>query len=246
MSNLFADHIAPLAGTIICTFMWLSSFTAFLEVRKKMSLGSLNTFPYAIMLLNCIGWMSYGIMTDDVYIFFSNATGVLIGLFYCCTSLALLYNKDSTDEQKRSHMLLERTVFIGCIVWLIMVFLVGIAYHTADGENSDTKDSLIVTVGWMSFSCSVAYYISPLSTLQQVITRKDSSSLYPPMIITNLFNASCWTVYGFFGLNAPSVWVCNLLGIILSVCQLALIVLFPPPKDTNEIKDQMKVAIAKL
>jgi solute carrier family 50 protein (sugar transporter) len=244
-NNMLADTIAPICGTIIVQFMWMSSFTAFLEIRRNMSLGSINTLPYGVMLMNCIGWMSYGIMRDDIYIFFSNATGVVLGLFYCCTSLALLYRTDATEQEKRSHMILERTIFIGFIIWLIMVFLVGIAYHTSDGEYSETKENLIVIVGWMSFSCALGYYMSPLSTLQQVMERRDSSSLYPPMIITNLINATCWTVYGFFGLHDPSVWVCNLLGMILSVVQLCLIVVYPKPKE-SDMDEVMKISIDKL
>lgn len=71
------------------------------------------------------------------------------------------------------------------------------------------------------------YYTAPLSTAIHVIRVRDSSSLYAPMILLNLLNACLWFFYGLLGDNNNIIiWCPNLVGILLSVAQLVLLILY--------------------
>ena len=70
----------PTLGTVICTIMWLTPLQSILKARRLHSLGTLNPIPFGVIVLNCIGWSGYGIMSQDFFIYFSNSPGILLGL----------------------------------------------------------------------------------------------------------------------------------------------------------------------
>jgi len=45
-------------------------------------LGDLNPLPWVFMLGNCCGWISYGLLTRNFFIFFANAPGFLLALWF--------------------------------------------------------------------------------------------------------------------------------------------------------------------
>jgi uncharacterized protein with PQ loop repeat len=70
------------------------------------------------------------------------------------------------------------------------------------------------------------YYMSPLSTLADVLRHRDSSSLTLPMSVMNVVNGLLWVVYGFVRGDA-FIWVPNGFGVCLGVLQVALCCIFP-------------------
>jgi solute carrier family 50 (sugar transporter) len=70
------------------------------------------------------------------------------------------------------------------------------------------------------------YYISPLTTLAQVLRKRDSSSLTLPMCIMNTVNGTLWLVYGLV-LSDAFIWVPHGSGAILGALQTLLCIVFP-------------------
>jgi solute carrier family 50 protein (sugar transporter) len=118
------NFLCPLLGVILANIMWLSSLKSVLSCRRSRTLGKVNPLPYAIIVHNCIGWVAYGILKLDYFIFFANAPGLVLGLYYCVTCLSVL-NIDNNSEQYRTfHDVLERIVFIGIVAWLLVFSIV--------------------------------------------------------------------------------------------------------------------------
>jgi uncharacterized protein with PQ loop repeat len=83
--------------------------------------------------------------------------------------------------------------------------------------------------------CFIRYsvYCVGLTKFVEVIKERDSSSLHPPTIFTNLANATLWTVYGYFAINDVNIYAPNGVGLILSVIQLILSQIFPRKQSSS-------------
>jgi solute carrier family 50 (sugar transporter) len=222
--------------------MWASPLRAILQVRKAGSLGSLNPIPFGItghtsavlpllffLVMNCIGWVMYGILRRDYFIFFSNIPGLVLGLFYSLSSISAL--SISGSEKDLSLRLTLETLLIGSVfVWGMVGMIVGVSLPP------ELFESGIVTIGFLGCGCGLAYYISFLTTMAEIVRTKDSSTLYFPTLLTNLTNATLWVVYG-SAIQDPVIWLPNLLGAALSVLQIALYFIYYPRQKSQQKGD---------
>lgn len=78
---------------------------------------------------------------------------------------------------------------------------------------------------------SLVYYGAPLSTMADVIKKRDSSSILLPLTLMNTLNACLWTTYG-LAIGDAYVFVPNGIGALLSVAQLSLCFLYPAKSNT--------------
>jgi solute carrier family 50 (sugar transporter) len=70
------------------------------------------------------------------------------------------------------------------------------------------------------------FYLSPLSTLADVLKHRDSSSLTLPLCMMNIVNGTLWLVYGLV-LSDAFIWVPNGVGALLGMLSTALCCIFP-------------------
>lgn len=126
--------LCPTIGTIICNIMWSAALPAILIARKELELGSLNPMPFLAMIFNCIGWTIYSMQLRDFFIFFSNCTGLTLGLFYILTSLRLMGRKDD----KKSKEMVE--LCEGLLVFIVGFWCLMVRRHEFDLEMSFDLD----------------------------------------------------------------------------------------------------------
>ena len=224
MSSVVTSLVCPLIGTLICNIMWLSPLPAVLEARRRHSLGALNPLPYGVTVLNCIGWTGYGIMRRDYFVFFSNSSGLVLGIFYSLSALSIMYKPGMGKDERQAHSYLEALVVSAFVMWLGVFLIVGIAASGFGTEQNYFNGSL---VGYLGSVCGLIYYSAPLSVMRKVVETKDSSSLYLPTIATNMGNALMWVVYGWFAVNDPIIYGPNFIGLLISSLQLGLIAMYP-------------------
>lgn len=215
-TNILTNIVCPVIGTFICNVMWLSPMYAVLEAREKHMLGDMNPFPFGVIVVNCMGWVGYGVIRQDYFIFFSNSCGLVLGIFYSISSLAILYKPTMTPDESLTHFYLEMLLCNAFILWLSVFLIIGITFSSTNGT----------IVGYICSACGVMYYAAPLSVIRKVIETKNSKSLYMPTIITNVLNTLMWVIYGWFGIDDPVVYGPNLAGLFLSLSQLGLIVVY--------------------
>lgn len=84
---------------------------------------------------------------------------------------------------------------------------------------------------------TILYYGAPLNTMAKVIRERDSSSLFPPLIVVNMVASSMWTVYG-AAINNINVFLPNVIGASLAALQLILIVVFYKTKAVKSDGDE--------
>jgi len=211
------DLFCPTIGTIICNVMWLSPLSAVLGALSKRDLGTLNPVPFVVTVANCIAWTMYGCMRRDYFIFFSNSTGLCLGLFYSLSSLTLLNKKRDIQQ------LLIILLVAACVFWCLMAMVACIVYS----DDLASREQGIRFIGTLGMGFGLAYYSSPLSTLVQVVRNRDSSTLYLPMIVSSFLNALMWVIYGYVAKNDVALWLPNAVGCILCTMQFILRMSFP-------------------
>ena len=224
MSSVVTNLVCPLIGTLICNVMWLSPLPAVLEARRQHSMGALNPLPFGVTVLNCIGWTGYGIMRRDYFIFFSNSSGLVLGLFYSLSALSIMYRPSMGKDERQAHSYLEALVISAFVMWLGVFLIVGIAASGMSKEQDFSNGSL---VGYLGSVCGLIYYSAPLSVMRKVVETRDSGSLYAPTIVANMGNALMWVIYGWFAVHDPIVYGPNLFGLLISAVQLGLIAVYP-------------------
>jgi solute carrier family 50 protein (sugar transporter) len=175
---LVTTVIVPFAGTLLANIMYFSPVKAVRQVQAQGLLGDLNPLPYPMAVVNCTSWLLYSLAVLDIYVFAANILGMLTSLYFTMVTFPM----SSLHTQTKMS-------------WILLIGL-GALYTAA-------------AVAWMCFngnkyimgvSANVAlfiYYSGPLTTLSQVIKRRDSKYFDLTMAIASVVNTSFWMIYGF-------------------------------------------------
>ena len=234
-SEVFTLTIAPILGFLLANVMFFASVPELQKYRKMNEWGSLNSHPYPIVVCNCIGWMMYGSVIKDSWVFVSNVPGLLVSVYALMIALTL----NARNEKKRGE--LEKMVLVSCALLSVMGFVVGVVMHDGGDEKEGKKRFA------SGIFCNVVlaiYYASPLSEMRQIITERDASSLYWPMSVAITVNGFSWAAYGF----ALKDWFLvspNMFGGVLGVVQLAFLATFGK-KNTKKKKMNKSSSISSV
>jgi solute carrier family 50 protein (sugar transporter) len=71
---------------------------------ERGSLGDLNPTPWAFMLGNCCGWVIYSYILQNYFIFFANAPGFVLSVYYCLSAVKLQYQDHRAREMRQSFV----------------------------------------------------------------------------------------------------------------------------------------------
>jgi len=125
------------------------------------------------------------------------------------------------DTLKSQAFFIETAMWIAPLLWGLMAQLAWVTY--VDVED---KDTALHIVGNACIAQTVIYFGAPLSQALEVIRRKDSSSIYPPMVITNTAACLMWTIYGFSAVDDIAIWGPNVAGIVLQILNMILCLVY--------------------
>lgn len=218
-TNILINVVCPALGVLISNMMFLSPWSLVMTARKNRHLGNVNPIPFAIMFVNNLGFVVYGSLLSNYYIFFSSVFGVLLSLFYTITCLTIMAKEAVEDEFSELYLQVEGVVLGGIGFWAIIGIVQTSLFHTF----SDPQQQARLMVGYICCFFNICYYAAPLSTMAEIIATKDSSSLYLPNILVNCLNATLWLCYGAFGVHNVVVWGPSFIGLSLSLLQVALV-----------------------
>eukprot|EP00242_Pyramimonas_sp_CCMP2087_P014741 CAMPEP_0198203894 /NCGR_PEP_ID=MMETSP1445-20131203/7228_1 /TAXON_ID=36898 /ORGANISM="Pyramimonas sp., Strain CCMP2087" /LENGTH=280 /DNA_ID=CAMNT_0043875479 /DNA_START=102 /DNA_END=944 /DNA_ORIENTATION=+ len=210
--------VAPSMGAVLANVMFFSPLMVVLKKRKlAQPLGKLNPLPYPIIFVNCINWLLYAFVTRDPFLFFANAPGLMMGLFFTISSLPL------ADPATRLRIELLLYILLGADL-----LVSGVAFVV-----NDDKDTRQLILGLFGNLVLLVYYAAPLSSLWEVVQKRNSASLYWPMALANCANGFCWTVYGIVR-NDWFLIIPNSIGSILGLVQLVFRLLFTAESDEDD------------
>lgn len=117
--------VAPIMGFVLANAMFFSGVPAMLRCKRLGSLGDMNPLPFPVVLANCVSWIIYSILIEDYFLFFSNAPGAMVGMYFTLVAYGLSPYKSATRDA------LEAWLMILMSAMLALTLHVGIV---AEGE----------------------------------------------------------------------------------------------------------------
>lgn len=170
-------YAAPGLGVVTSNATFVSPLAHVRRARASGDFSSINAAPFAAIVANCMGWCAYAFGTRDWFVFWSNAPGVLLGLFF--VSSAMQHTKCSSLLAR-----LERQLLVQTAVTLVGGAVAAIALRDADRAMS--------VLGAVAVFHLLVFYSAPLSDVVNILKQRDSSSLLWPLIATSAVNGLLW------------------------------------------------------
>jgi solute carrier family 50 (sugar transporter) len=154
--------LIPTLGTVIGTVMWLSPLKAVLAARNSQSLGDLNPAPFLITVFNCIAWVIYSNLLHDMFIFWANAPGLTLGLYYSLSCMSVLASNQINCTKSRQYLAhCEYFLVFTVGFWCLMSMAANIIL-TDDPADRARASTFMGTLACATF---LVYYAAPLSTM---------------------------------------------------------------------------------
>mmetsp|Transcript_20038 Transcript_20038/g.18190 ORF Transcript_20038/g.18190 Transcript_20038/m.18190 type:complete len:222 (+) Transcript_20038:1-666(+) len=188
-------------------------------------------------------------MKHDYFIFFSNATGVLFGIFYSVSLISVLsfmqgqesnkkvIDKEKIDDLASKRVQCEMLLLFSVGFWCLMSAVAAIALNNTEYN----RQQAITVIGILCCVSSLAYYAAPLSSVIQIIRTSDASSIYLPTVVINFVNAFCWFIYGIFGVHDLIIWLPTIIGALLAISEITIKLFYTyiiiKPVDNNSQLD---------
>ena len=120
-------------------------------VREEKYLGQINTFPFSMMIWNCISWITYGVYQRNIYIVLPNVFGYALGMWYTLSTYPL------QDPKAKG---ITDIIVIGGVSTTLTLMIISFLYLEGQA-GSNILGSLCVII-------LVVFYSAPLSVLVEV------------------------------------------------------------------------------
>jgi len=209
----------PISAAILSTAMAFAPMGDVLWCRRNKSLGKINADVFPILFGNGIGWVVYGIFSDNFYMVAGCASYFVAGIFYIHTGYSL-----STSDAARRRIEVATLSIMG--VWLVLWVTAIQTSHKVLRNN---------VIGTAATVTQLLLFASPLSTMAKVIRVKSAASINTFFASIGALCSMLWIVDGFvlddFYLYAP-----NILTLALGVSQLMLSAVYgskPEPEGSD-------------
>jgi solute carrier family 50 protein (sugar transporter) len=108
---IILEYVCPAMGTIIGSIMFLAPYRDLKKAIDRGHIGDLNPTPWAFMLGNCLGWVVYGILLQNLWIFVANCPGFVLSVWLNLGAAKLLYQGHHSKNMRESfaHFLQEQS-----------------------------------------------------------------------------------------------------------------------------------------
>jgi hypothetical protein len=144
--------LVPCIGNLTAIAIILAPWKAVKLANDNGSFGDLNAIPFLFMVANALGWLVYGLLAKDWFVFLPNIAGYMFGTYYTLSA----FRWASPEFQNRATIFL---VFVSGIIFMSA----GISFIALNGNDAAKKLSGILCVVILS-----SFYASPLSELANV------------------------------------------------------------------------------
>jgi solute carrier family 50 (sugar transporter) len=98
------EYVCPTLGCIMGNIMF---FAPYRDVKKAVeigNLGDLNPTPWGFMLGNCLGWVAYSYILQNLFIFFANAPGFLLSVWLNMCAIKIKYEGHRAQAMRQSFV----------------------------------------------------------------------------------------------------------------------------------------------
>ena len=178
--------------------------------------GSLPLLPYSTLAVNCMMWMTYGLLQNEASIWIPNVAGLLLALYYV-TSYAQYAPKRSPTLPGSLKQHVNGVVAIGGVT------LLATTTHFLSAK----------LIGLAAVGFCITLFASPLAAMKTVIEEESAESIPFPFTVASLINCFLWTVTGILKLHDLNIIIPNVLGLAFGLVQLSLILRYRDRSEKN-------------
>jgi solute carrier family 50 protein (sugar transporter) len=100
--TIILEYVCPALGCLMANLMFSAPYRDLRRAVQRGQLGDLNPTPWAFMLGNCFGWVTYGILIRNFWIYFANAPGFLLSIWLNLGAAKLLYQGHHSNQMRTS------------------------------------------------------------------------------------------------------------------------------------------------
>jgi solute carrier family 50 (sugar transporter) len=199
------------------------------------------------MMGNCLGWVAYSVLTNDLFVFVSNAPGLLLSVWLNMGAAKLQYqeffymhehnqlsNTIHTEEVEEEEMI-DLPPFTPHEKWVMRVvftWIVVLSYVCFYPMNNIQQTHVVGLV--VNFNL-VVFYGAPLSTIAKVLKTRNSRSIHRRTMSMGLLNSFFWMCYG-IALTDIVIFFPNFCGFVLSLVQFVLCLLYK--RDVVTVREE--------
>jgi len=101
-AQIVLEYVCPALGMITANIMFFSPVQAVRKAERDGRLGNLNPTPWAFMLGNCCGWVTYSFLINNLFVFFGNAPGFCLSVWLNLQAIKLQYGDFQVTEIRKS------------------------------------------------------------------------------------------------------------------------------------------------
>ncbi|CAJ1945931.1 unnamed protein product [Cylindrotheca closterium] len=98
--EIILEYVCPAMGALIGNIMFAAPVRDLKAAIDKGDLGTLNPTPWGFMLGNCMGWLLYGVLLQNVWVFVGNGPGLLVSIWLNLGAIKLLYKGHHAKENR--------------------------------------------------------------------------------------------------------------------------------------------------
>jgi len=223
-------NLAPLASFV----GFLSPWPTVQRFRGEGRVGNLPLLPYTIMIINCLFYLTYGILVREIRIWTSNGVGLCLGIYYFVAYLpfvppsatapastgTIISSTAGDHHDKNSDTTKKQTSPLpGTLQQHFRALLFAVAYIAATLLVSSDPAFVIGKVG---MGICVSLFASPLAAIRVVLETKSSRSIPLPFTVAMTVNCFCWFVFGLWQAHDSNVYIPNGLGLCFQLAQVGL------------------------
>eukprot|EP00039_Didymoeca_costata_P016101 m.282472 g.282472 ORF g.282472 m.282472 type:complete len:300 (+) comp16337_c0_seq63:1597-2496(+) len=237
-TEIFLAYVMPSIGIFISLIVFMTPFREIKQLAKDKDLGTLNPYPYPIMMGAQACGLTYGLVLKDYFFFFSNYPGTILCTWYTLQCLSCNMANKTRDIMQKILMV---TVLILTVEVLVLFVSIPDEGKDDNDDDDDGKDDVRVTIAGTLFVIYLAVmYYSPASTVMHIIKTKDASSILPPLQLAVTTNAVIWLTYGLF-IEQPYIWGPNVVGLVIGVLLFVLYFIYPSNKrKERKLRSKLK------
>ena len=104
-SVVILEWVCPAAGMVLGNIMFFAPFRDVRRATRNGQLGDLNPTPWAFMLGNCCGWVSYSFLLDNLFLYFGNMPGLILSVWLNIQAAKLHYEHHRSLATRKSIVL---------------------------------------------------------------------------------------------------------------------------------------------
>eukprot|EP00667_Euglena_gracilis_P013299 EG_transcript_13707 len=216
MANVFTAKVLPSLGVVLSGALYASSLPTVRRAMRQRTPETLDSTTLAMQFINALMWLKYGVLVGDIFVWLSNAPGVLLTGYYVAVLLFLSMPSGKAD----SHVVRRVAIILGVGASYLLLEVTAFAFLHLDEWVVQLAAGLSTNI-WLA-----GMYLAPVLNVARAFRERSAAAFVVPLVIVTLLNSCMWVGYGLVACGDPFIYVPNAVGLVAASIQLGVILLF--------------------